>query len=134
MNTEKIKNLIPKDKFDTSSFEQLMALRDEEADVIIPDLLEWIQDMNWPVAPYMIRVLAKQREVTEKHLLVLLKPEQKDAEWKLHIIRNLLREWPSCPDDERITAEIARIADHPTEGERLEEVDVAAREYLDAFA
>ena len=134
MTTEKIKNLIPKDKFDTSSFGQLMALSDEEADVIIPDLLEWIQDMNWPVASHMIKVLTKHRDVTEKHLPDLLKPGQKDAEWKLHIIRNLLNEWPSCPDDDRVTAEIARIADHPTEEERMEEVDAAAREYLDAFA
>lgn len=134
MDTEYLRNLIPKDKFDTSSFGQLMALSGEDADVIIPDILEWIQDMNWPVAPYMIKVLAKHRNVTEKHLPVLLKPEQMDAEWKLHIIRNLLREWTSCPDDDRITAEIARIADHPTEEERMEEVDAAAREYLDTFA
>ena len=90
--------------------------------------------MNWPAAPYMIKVLAAHRAATEKHLTVLLKPEQKDDEWKRNIIQYLLAEWPSFPDDDRITSEIVRIADHPTEGERGELVDKAAEEYLDAFA
>ena len=54
---ENIKDLIPKDKFDVSSFEQLMALNDAEIDPIIPELLKWIQDMNWPVAPSVIKVV-----------------------------------------------------------------------------
>ena len=111
-----------------------MSLNDEEIDAIIPELLEWIQDMNWPVAPSIIRVLAAHRKATEKYLPALLKPEQNDAEWKRHIIAYLLREWTSYPGDDRITNEIARIADHPTEAERQEEVDVAAAEYLDGFA
>ena len=128
-----LRELIPKDKFDTSSFEQLLALSDEQIDEITPDLLTWIQDMNWPVAPYMIKVLSSHREVTESHLLVLLKPEQNDAEWKLHIIRDLLRNWTSFPND-LIMKEIARIASHPTREEKSEEVDVAADEYLEDLA
>ena len=126
---EYIRDLLPKDKFDTASLERLMSLSDEQINEIIPDLLEWIQDMNWPVAPCIITVLAKHRKATERHLIALLKPEQEDAEWKLHIIASLLNEWPSYSDD-KIVAEIVRIASYPTEAERLEEVDVAAADYL----
>ena len=131
---ESVNNLIPKDKFDTSAYEQLMALSDDEITPIIPELLKWIQDMNWPVAPSVIKVLASHRAATEKHLLVLLKPEQKDDEWKRNIIKYLLSEWHSYPDDERITAEIKRIAENPTDGEREELADKAAQEFLNAFA
>ncbi|WP_295154385.1 DUF5071 domain-containing protein [uncultured Ruminococcus sp.] len=124
MNSE----LIPKDKFDISSFEKLMALSDDEIDALIPPLLEWIQDMNWTVSSYMVRVLSKHRRAVEKYLPDLLKPQQTDNEWKRNIIRYLLSEWSAA--DERITAEIKRIAEHPTDGERLEAVDEAANEYL----
>ena len=131
---DSIKDLIPKDKFDDSAYEQLMALSDDEITPIIPELLKWIQDMNWPVAPSVITVLASHRTATEKHLSVLLKPEQKDDEWKRNIIKYLLSEWHSYPDDERITAEIKRIAENPTAGEREELVDEAAQELLNVFA
>ena len=124
-----IKNLIPKDKSDISSFEKLMSLSDDEIDEIIPELLVWIQDMNWIVSEYMIQVLSRHQCVAEKYLLNLLKPEQKDDEWKRNIIHHLIDKL-SYPKDERITAEIGRIAEHPTDGELLEMADAAAYEYL----
>ena len=128
-----INGLIPKDKFDTSPFDSLMTLTDDAIEPLIPKLLIWIQDMNWPVAPHVIKVLAKHRIATEKYLLSLLKPEQKDDIWKYNIIRYLLCEWPSSPDDELITSEIVRISECPTEGEKEELVDEAALKYLNKF-
>lgn len=125
-----INNLIPKDKFDTSSFKKLMSLSDNEIDAIVPNLLEWIQDMNWPVSSYIIQVLSCHQCVVEKYLLDLLKPEQKDDEWKRNIIQHLLAKWPSKPDDIRIVTEIKRIAKCPTDGEQSEFVDETANEYL----
>ena len=125
-----INDLIPKDKFDTSSIDVLMTLNDDAIEPLIPKLLIWIQDMNWPVAPHVIKVLAKHCKVTEKYILSLLKPEQKDDIWKYNIIRYLLYEWPSFPDDELITSEIIRISERPTEGEKEELVDEAALKYL----
>ena len=125
-----IKDMIPKDKFDTSSFKELMSLNDNEIDVIIPELLEWIQDMNWPVSEYIIQVLSRHQCIVEKYLLNLLKPEQKDDEWKRNIIQYLTTKWASCPNDTKITAEIRRIAKNPTDGERLEMADTAVKEYL----
>ncbi|MEO1013484.1 MAG: DUF5071 domain-containing protein, partial [Bacteroidota bacterium] len=45
-----IKELIPKDKLDIEMAEKLNQYPYEEIKPIIPDLLEWIKDMNWPVA------------------------------------------------------------------------------------
>ena len=125
-----INDLIPKDRSDTSSFNMLMSLSDNEIDTIVPELLEWIQDMNWVVSAYMIKVLSCHRGVVEKYLPDLLRPEQKDDEWKRNIIAHLLTEWPYYPDDITTITEIRRIAEHPTDGERNELADEAAKEYL----
>lgn len=132
--TENVKNHIPDDKYDLSSVDILKALPDERIDQIIPELLDWIRDMNWPVAPKMVKVLGKHYKAVEKYLVDILKPEQKDAEWKRNIIQYLLYEWPSYPSDDCITTEIVRIADRPTEEEQNELVDTAAIKYLDDYA
>ena len=45
-----IKALVPKDKYDITVISELKKLSDTEIKSIIPGLLEWIQDMDWPVA------------------------------------------------------------------------------------
>jgi hypothetical protein len=114
---EDVRKLLPKDKFDLSTTEELMQLDDDEIEAIIPDLLIWIQDMNWPVSQLIALVLIVHRKLTEKYLLDLLKPEQRDNIWKYNIITQLLMKWPSKAYDPRIIAEIIRIAEEPTKGE-----------------
>ena len=128
---EEIKNLVPKDKFDTSTIDELHKLSDEEIECIIPELLEWLQDMNWPVADAVVYILLQHKNVVEKYLLDLLKPDNIDETWKHNIIQYLLWEWEESSDlDKDIITEIERIVEHPTEGEVLEEVDWGACELL----
>ena len=49
--------MIPKDKFDLAALKQLKYADAETVIPILPQLLEWIQDMNWPVAEPMVDVL-----------------------------------------------------------------------------
>ena len=126
-----IYGLVPKDKFDTSSVERLTTLPDEEFDVLAPKLLMWIQDINWPVAPQMVKVLSSHQDVTEKYLPEILRPDQGDAEWKVNVIRFLLPEFSSALKEEFTEWQIERIATKPTASERSEEADEAANEYLE---
>lgn len=131
---EEIKNLVPKEKSDTANIDKLMKLSDEEIECIIPELLEWLQDMNWPVADAVIEVLVNHKSVVEKHLLNLLKPDNGDEIWKLNVIRYVLGKWKNQSGitiDKDILSEIERIVEHPTDGEVLEEVDLVACELLD---
>lgn len=41
-----LKDLVPKEKDDNENIEKLKMLSFEEIQPIIPDLLEWLQDMN----------------------------------------------------------------------------------------
>ncbi len=122
---------MPKDKFDSEAVERLSRLEENLLEPLIPQLLEWIQDMNWPVAQLVCDLLAAHRKITEPHLPALLKAEQTDEIWKYNIIKYLLPLWNGCPNDDRITSEIVRIAEHPTESEKQELVDEAAKAYLD---
>ena len=56
---EKIFDLVPKDKFDVSGIEKLRRIGIEEAEPILGSLLEWVQDLNWPVAQELIKVLPR---------------------------------------------------------------------------
>lgn len=45
-----LNNLIPKHKFDIEKVELLEGLTFDEIEPIIRNLLEWLQDGNWPVS------------------------------------------------------------------------------------
>lgn len=125
---------LPKDKFDTEAVKSLSQLDDKQIAPIVPQLLTWLQDMNWVIAPLVCELLAKHPKVAEPHLYALLRPENTDDIWKYNIIKYLLSQWYGHPNDDRITSEIMRIAEHPTEGEKQELADEAASEFLKDFA
>ncbi|MBQ2582091.1 MAG: GNAT family N-acetyltransferase [Ruminococcus sp.] len=126
--------IMPKDKFDSEAVERLARLDDEQLTDLVPQLLEWIQDMNWTVAQHVTELLADRRSITEPHLAALLSPGQTDAQWKFNIIKHLLGIWHDAPCDEQIMQQIKRIAQHPTDSEKAELVDEAAKEFLEDLA
>lgn len=52
-----IKRLIPKDKMDIESVNKLKALDINLIKPIIPDLLEWTADANWPTSKEIGKLL-----------------------------------------------------------------------------
>lgn len=122
-------NLLPKDKFDNSNIEKLKQLTDEEISPILPRLLEWIQDYNWPIAKDVLSVLALHQCELVPLIINVLKPEEKDDIWKYEIITYLL---PLFSDEnmKAVLSSVKRIAENPSENERLEEVDGAAITFL----
>lgn len=49
--------MIPKDKFDTEAVERLKMIPASEVVPLLPELLTWMQDMNWPVAQPVVELL-----------------------------------------------------------------------------
>ena len=124
-----IYELIPKDKFDSSNIERLKKLTDNEIEPILPSLLEWIQDCNWPVARDILPVLALHQSVLVPLIHRVLSPNEKDDIWKYWIITCLA---PLFSDKSIncILPDIERIAQSPTQGEVREEVNKAAAIFL----
>ncbi|MFL5743003.1 MAG: DUF5071 domain-containing protein [Flavisolibacter sp.] len=77
---QSLKDLIPKDKADTSTAKKLMGHNFEELKPIIPQLLEWIQDMNWPVAGPVSRYLESISEHLTPYIIEILRGD--DSTWK----------------------------------------------------
>lgn len=124
-----VHTLLPKDKFDNSNIEKLKELTDEEIAPILPMLLTWIQDMNWPVARDVLSVLSLHQCALTPFVIDILSPDAKDDIWKYWII-NCLMPLFSKENREAILPSIKRIADTPTENEKIEEVDEAAIHFL----
>ncbi|WP_223599770.1 DUF5071 domain-containing protein [Chryseobacterium sp. GVT01B] len=118
---ENIRDLIPKNKGDLSTAEKLTNYSYEELKEIIPNLLEWLQDMNWPVAKPVSEYLESINDKITTELLSILKSND-DEVWKYWIITI----FGPITQSPIIKNEIIRIATYPTENEIIEEVHQVA--------
>jgi hypothetical protein len=57
-----INEYIPKDKHDHERVEQLKKLSREDIKRIIPELMEWLQDQNWPVSQGVEDILINSQD------------------------------------------------------------------------
>ena len=133
MNMKRVEDLIPKNIFDFSGIDELKLLSDEEIMPILPALLEWMKDMNWPIAREMPMLLSKHQKVLIPYIIEALRPEQSECDWKTFIIWKLLplldKEYLSM-----LKISLERIAESPTRGEEYEQTNIAARELLDEMS
>jgi hypothetical protein len=118
-----VKDLIPKDKLDIKTAERLKQYSYEEIKSIIPDLLEWIQDMNWPVARTVAEYLTSISENLTTEILEIL--DGKDEMWKYWTIGvfGIHSEKPMHP---KVLEIVNRIAHYPNPAEKECEVDKQA--------
>lgn len=119
---ENIRDLIPKNKGDLSTAEILTNYSYEELKEIIPNLLEWLQDMNWPVAKPVSEYLESINDKITTELLSILKSND-DEVWKYWIITI----FGPITQSPIIKNEIIRIATSPTENEIIEELHQVAK-------
>ena len=118
---------LPKDKSDIASILELECLSNDELRPLIPELLEWLRDINWPIASPIARLLSKRGEEIVEPIRSILRGS--DAVWKKWVISELL---VHCDSGVRIGLEdeILRILNSPTDDEINEGVIESAR---DAF-
>jgi len=90
MRKDDIIKLVPKSKFDNSTIPQLMSLSEDDITPILPKLLNWIADFNWPIASDVCKVLAKFPENITPLLIEALTPESDDEDLKYYIINHLI--------------------------------------------
>ena len=116
MSYDNLRNLVPKDKFDIEPISRLMEISEDDIQPILPELLSWIADMNWPVAQEMIKVLPRFSRSLLPLVKEQLQPEEKDGMLKYFIITDLIPELSSSVQLE-LLADILRIIDNPTDDE-----------------
>lgn len=132
MGQEDIFALIPKDKFDTSTIDELMKLNEDEAKIILPELLCWIADFNWPIAKDMINVLKRFSNNLTPLIQNALRADESDDMLKYWIIRELIPVL-SKEVQKNILTDIKRICDSPTVTEEIEGVCDEAKEFIENY-
>lgn len=119
-----IKDLVPKEKGDHENIQKLKNLSFEEIQPIIPDLLIWLQDINWPISGDVADVLKPFADKLTPYFTEIFKTN--DGLWKLWILTFFGR----GTKDEILLNEITRIANFPTKDEMDDEVDLEAQAIL----
>lgn len=125
-----IRELIPKDKCDLETARKARETGYPRIEPILPELLEWMQDYNWPVAREIEQLLLEVGDPVIPYLAPIL--EGDDNIWKYWILTVILEQMPPASFGP-IMDQITRIAEHPTSGEREEEVDLAAKDLLELY-
>jgi hypothetical protein len=115
--------IVPANKADIAAAQRAVALGWPGVQPVISDLLEWIQDYNWPVSHILAPFLASIGRPLAPYLRPIF--EGDDEIWKYWVIGAVLA---NAPDElvQEFTPLLVRIADHPTPDERAEELDQAA--------
>lgn len=115
-----IRELIPEHKDDQEVIERLKKLSFEEIKPIIPDLLEWLQDMNWPIAGPVAEILKPFSDNIVPEIIKILKTT--DGFWKWGTLTTLAR----TTTNQMLLTEIERMAKFPTRDEIEEGLNVEA--------
>ncbi len=84
-----INELIPKHKDDQKVIDGLKRLSFDELKPIIPELLEWLQDGNWPIAWPVAQILKPFADKITPEIINILKTN--DGIWKNNILGYLAR-------------------------------------------
>ncbi|MEM9241470.1 MAG: DUF5071 domain-containing protein [Pseudomonadota bacterium] len=122
-----IKSCIPKDKHDLPATNRAKEMGFPALNEAIPELLEWVQDANWPVAEPLASVLQYAGAEIVPHVRNVLAGQ--DAEWKwAMIVLVIAQSSPEVISD--LHDELLRLAQDPSERDTLAGVDAAATEVL----
>jgi hypothetical protein len=125
-----VKGFIPRDKHDIERAEAAVKAGYPAIAPILPNLMEWLQDMNWPVAGVLAPFLASIGAPLIPHIRKIFTTD--DKIWKRWIISQILDE--SREVAEAFRDELERIAYSPTEQEVLEELNEVAQFTLKEYS
>jgi hypothetical protein len=89
---------------------------------VASSLLQWVQDINWPVAHILAPFLASIGEELAPQVKIVL--ESGDEVWKYNLIQAVVAASPAL--SRALREDLARLAHSPTPAELREEVDVVA--------
>jgi hypothetical protein len=124
-------NLVPASKFDLETAELAAAAGWPAVQPVVTDLLEWLQDYNWPVARVLAPFLASIGDPLVPFLRPILAGD--DALWKYWIIQTVIFEAPATVA-KALRPELQRLVQGPSPTEVEEEVSAVATAALARIA
>ncbi|WP_245208284.1 DUF5071 domain-containing protein [Bacteroides faecium] len=125
-----LQELIPENKFDIEAVRRLSENNTGQIASIALPLLEWIADMNWPVASELIHVLPRFHKELLPSIRCILIDQKKDLIWKYWIITRLLIQFPKESQLELLPI-IERLAELTPKNEDEIELKEGALNFLE---
>ncbi len=122
--------LLPRHKHDHDRVEMIKKMDRDKILPLLPNLLEWIQDMNWPVAPSVLELLLTFPKEIVPHVRDVLSSD--DDNWKWFILHFLIIKLP-VESRVQFREYLTRVAETPTDNELAEELDEIAKEILETI-
>ncbi|MFD2114795.1 DUF5071 domain-containing protein [Paenibacillus yanchengensis] len=120
-------NKLPRNKFDFERVNTIKKMNKKDIVPLLPGLLEWMQDMNWPIAPEVANILISFPKEIIPHIKDVFSTS--DDIWKFWCLEYLVKELPS-QYMELLRSDLIKLATTSTMGEELEEVDKKASQIL----
>jgi hypothetical protein len=125
------RHLLPSSKSDDEAVKCLHQLSEAELRPLLPKLMEWLQDINWPVSGPVWDFLEPRVAMLEPAIVEVLLGN--DDIWKCNLLR--LVQHAALPALSPLMRELTeRIARSPTTSEHENDTDEAARDLLAHFA
>ena len=128
VGVEGFEDCLPLNIYDVDKVEKLKKLDRNVLETLLPDLLEYTQDMNWPVASGVVEILLTFPKEIVSHVQVVLSSD--DDNWKWFILHFLVIKLP-VEFLVQFKDYLIRVAETPTQNEIAEELDEIAKEILD---
>lgn len=126
-----VRKLIPKDKSDFDSVNKLKECNKDTLRPIIPDLLIWLQDINWPIASEISNILIQFDEELIPHIMTILNSD--DTIWKYWILTKIVSRITLGARAE-LRQDLIKLSNHPKPDEVAEGMDELAQELLIGLA
>jgi hypothetical protein len=120
--------LIPTVKDDQVAIEHLKAASEAQVLAVADELLEWLQDGNWPVSLAIGKILSQHIDKLAPKVVAILRSN--DSAWKYTCIRFMVMQLPLPQIPAAIITELNRIVLYPTANDVAEEAVEAAAEVL----
>lgn len=123
-----LSELVPRHKLDLERAQAAVAAGYPAVAPVLPALLEWVQDMNWPVARVLAPLLASIGVPMEAHIREVLGGP--DCIWKYWVLQEVVAQ--SADLRRALRPELVRLASAATNSEKEEELDALAQSLLEA--
>jgi hypothetical protein len=122
-----LENLLPRSKSDIARATAIVALGYPSVRPLLPDLIKWLQDYNWPVAEILAPFLASIGQPLVPEVQYIL--ASNDTMWQYWVISCIVAN--SAPIFVAVKSELQRIASAETGDEDQEQLRLIAQTVLE---
>ncbi len=122
--------LVPTSKEDIEFIQKLKLQTIENVKEIVPELLEWLQDGNWPQAHLIADYIRPHMNYCENEIIDILNTD--DSMWKSWVMKGIILKSSIAPTRNIIDI-LKRIYETPTLDEKESEVDIVAYDIMTKF-